>query len=70
MRKLFILLLILLTHGIGFSQERTDSVYMFSYFKGNGEDGLHYAYSRDGLKYTSLSDHVKSKEGFYVSITR
>lgn len=56
MRKLFILLLILLTHGIVFSQERTDSVYMFSYFKGNGEDGLHYAYSKDGLKYTSLNN--------------
>jgi hypothetical protein len=29
---------------------------MFSYFKGNGEDGLHYAYSKDGLKYTSLNN--------------
>lgn len=29
---------------------------MFCYFKGNGEDGLHYAYSRDGLKYTSLNN--------------
>ncbi len=56
MRKQFILLLILFIHGIGFSQGRTDSVYMFCYFKGNGEDGLHYAYSRDGLKYTSLNN--------------
>jgi len=29
---------------------------MFCYFKGNGEDGLHYAYSKDGLKYTSLKN--------------
>jgi hypothetical protein len=29
---------------------------MFCYFKGNGEDGLHYAYSKDGLKYTSLNN--------------
>ena len=29
---------------------------MFCYFKGNGEDGLHYAYSQDGLKYTSLNN--------------
>jgi hypothetical protein len=29
MRKPFILLLILFIHGIGFSQERADSVYMF-----------------------------------------
>ncbi|HSB93005.1 MAG TPA: glycoside hydrolase family 43 protein, partial [Flavitalea sp.] len=30
------------------------AVYLFSYFKGNGEDGLHLAYSRDGLQWTSL----------------
>ena len=29
--------------------------YVFSYFKGNGEDGLHLAYSRDGLKWDSLN---------------
>jgi len=34
--------------------QSTDSVYMFSYFKGNGEDGLHLAYSNDGLKWKSL----------------
>lgn len=28
--------------------------YLLSYFKGNGEDGLHLAYSRDGLKFTAL----------------
>ena len=27
---------------------QSDSVYLFSYFKGNGEDGLHLAYSEDG----------------------
>lgn len=27
---------------------------MFSYFKGNGEDGLHLAYSVDGMKWTAL----------------
>ena len=31
-------------------------VYMFSYFKGNGEDGLHLAYSEDGLKWKSLKN--------------
>jgi hypothetical protein len=34
------------------SQE-SDSVYLFSYFKGNG-DGLHYAYSYDGLKWEAM----------------
>lgn len=30
------------------------TVYLFSYFKGNGEDGLHLAYSEDGYKWQSL----------------
>jgi hypothetical protein len=29
--------------------------YLFSYFKGNGEDGLHLAYSEDGLKWRALN---------------
>ncbi|HMP83861.1 MAG TPA: glycoside hydrolase family 43 protein [Verrucomicrobiota bacterium] len=28
--------------------------YLFSYFTGNGEDGLHFAWSRDGLKWEAL----------------
>ncbi|SHI57819.1 prolyl oligopeptidase family serine peptidase [Pseudozobellia thermophila] len=31
-------------------------VYLFSYFKGNGEDGLHFAYSEDGYKWQSLKN--------------
>ncbi len=31
-----------------------DQVYLFSYFVGNGEDGLHLATSDDGLKWTAL----------------
>ena len=33
-----------------------ERVYLFSYFKGNGEDGLHLAYSRDGLNFIALND--------------
>ena len=29
--------------------------FVFSYFKGNGEDGLHLAYSEDGLKWRALN---------------
>jgi beta-xylosidase len=29
--------------------------YLFSSFRGNGEDGLHLAYSHDGLKWTALN---------------
>ncbi|SFU39163.1 Glycosyl hydrolases family 43 [Pustulibacterium marinum] len=31
-------------------------VYLFSYFKGNGEDGLHLAYSEDALHWKALHD--------------
>lgn len=47
------LLLLLLTFS-GFAQD--DKVYMFSYFKGNGEDGLHFAYSRDGYTWETLKN--------------
>ena len=30
------------------------SVYLFSYFKGNGQDGLHLAYSNDGYNWKAL----------------
>ena len=33
---------------------QSDSVYIFSYFKNNGEDGLHLAYSNDGYSFQSL----------------
>jgi len=36
-----------------FSQKE---VYLFSYFVDNGQDGLHLAYSTDGLKWTPLND--------------
>ena len=29
--------------------------YLFAYFKGNGEDGVHYALSRDGYQWTPLN---------------
>jgi hypothetical protein len=36
----------------------TDVVYLFSSFRGNGEDGLHLAYSLDGLEWKALKqDH-------------
>ena len=36
--------------------QSSDSVYLFSYFKGNGEDGLHLAYSEDGYRWTALKN--------------
>lgn len=34
----------------------SSKVYLFAYFKGNGEDGLHLAYSYDGLKWLALKN--------------
>jgi len=41
-----------------------DSVFMFSYFKNNGKDGLHLAYSADGLSWTAL----KNDQSFLVPV--
>ncbi|WP_340110659.1 glycoside hydrolase family 43 protein [Maribellus mangrovi] len=46
-----ILLALLFIPVFGFAQ---DEVLFFSYFKGNGEDGLHLAYSKDGYKWNTL----------------
>ncbi|MBN2273990.1 MAG: glycoside hydrolase family 43 protein [Bacteroidales bacterium] len=35
---------------------RPQDIYLFSYFTGNGEDGLHLAYSTDGLAWTALKE--------------
>ena len=35
--------------------QQRDSVYLFSYFKNNGKDGLHLAWSEDGRKWTALN---------------
>lgn len=38
---------------------KSGAAYLFCYFKGNGEDGLHLAYSRDGLIWQPLNnDHT------------
>ncbi|MDX2245335.1 MAG: glycosyl hydrolase [Bacteroidia bacterium] len=36
-------------------QPLSDKAYIFSYFTGNGEDGLHLALSRDGVKWEALN---------------
>ena len=50
---LFIGASLLVGNGI-FAQDSPKKAYLFSYFKGNGEDGLHLAYSTDGLNWNSL----------------
>lgn len=52
----FILLLITLYLIHGCSNPPEEKVYLFSYFKGNGETGLHLAYSTDGLNWEALNN--------------
>lgn len=42
----------------GGSAQQIKEVYLFSYFMGNGEDGLHLAYSYDGLKWEALKNNT------------
>ncbi|MBN1126120.1 MAG: glycoside hydrolase family 43 protein [Sedimentisphaerales bacterium] len=55
---LFCLVLVVSTilYGATSDKESSERVLIFSYFVGNGEDGLHLAYSRDGLKFHALKD--------------
>lgn len=49
-----LLLFFLLMTSFGYGQEK--DLYLFSYFKNNGEDGLHLAFSEDGYKWTALNN--------------
>jgi len=46
------------------AQNPGKDVYMFCYFKNNGQDGLHLAYSNDGLKWIAL----KGDSSFLVPV--
>lgn len=37
-------------------QKPEEAVFLFSYFTGRGEDGLHFAYSEDGLTWKAVKD--------------
>ncbi|MCD6395572.1 MAG: glycoside hydrolase family 43 protein [Planctomycetes bacterium] len=45
-----------LLKAFSFGAAESGGCYVFTYFKGNGEDGLHLAYSTDGFKWTSLNE--------------
>lgn len=54
MKKIRYIFFILLFAGFKMNAQVGDNVYAFSYFKNNGEDGLHLAYSYDGFTWTAL----------------
>ena len=49
MRCIILIFLMLTLNCVGQNQ-----VFLFSYFTDNGQDGLHFAYSKDGLKWEAL----------------
>ncbi|GGZ42353.1 hypothetical protein GCM10007049_39290 [Echinicola pacifica] len=55
--KNIILLAALLLLANPLVMAQSNEIYLFSYFMGNGEDGLHLAYSEDGLKWKALNDN-------------
>ena len=55
MKKYFFLAISLFLFQPVFSQAG-DEVYLFSYFKNNGQDGLHLAYSYDGYQWAALKN--------------
>lgn len=59
LNRLYLFVVFILV-DIGCSQPHQDEeVYLFSYFKGNGEDGLYFAYSHDGYQWEELGeDHA------------
>lgn len=62
-RKVFVLLFFI-TATTGTIAQSANEVYLFSYFKDNGQDGLHLAYSLDGYTWKSL----KRDSSFLVPI--
>lgn len=53
MKKILLGLSFLVLSLAGFARAK-DSVYLFSYFVGNGEDGLHLTYSEDGFTWNAI----------------
>ena len=51
--KFFVSVLVFFMIAHPMLAQQGDSVYLFCYFKGNG-DGLHYAYSTDGMRWEAL----------------
>ncbi|WP_347838917.1 glycoside hydrolase family 43 protein [uncultured Draconibacterium sp.] len=56
MKQLFYFILLLILATGCQPKENSTKVYLFSYFKDNGQDGLHLAYSYDGYRFVALNN--------------
>jgi hypothetical protein len=55
-KSLLFTLVLFLSVVAGLKSQSKNDPYLFAYFKGNGVDGLHYAYSTDGFKWSALKN--------------
>lgn len=55
MNRIAVFLICVMAMATASAQTDADKVYVFSYFKNNGKDGLHLAYSKDGYRFTALN---------------
>jgi predicted GH43/DUF377 family glycosyl hydrolase len=56
MNKKFVSVAVLVFTAAFVFGQSNNSVYLFSYFKNNGKDGLHLAYSNDGYNWAALNN--------------
>src|SRR5690554_3686122 len=54
--SIFVFFIVQVVSACSSPQGNDREVYLFSHFKGNGEDGLHFSYSYDGYKWEVLGD--------------
>ncbi|TCD05671.1 glycosyl hydrolase [Pedobacter frigidisoli] len=56
MKKLIYFTIVLLFATFSVMGQSKKDVYLFAYFKNNGQDGLHLAYSKDAYRWTALKN--------------
>lgn len=54
--KKFFCIAVLLMLALSDVHAQSNKIYLFAYFKNNGEDGLHFAYSEDAYQWTALKN--------------
>ncbi|AMY12168.1 hypothetical protein LuPra_05441 [Luteitalea pratensis] len=54
--SVFLLLVLIVATAMTSGQAQQPDVFLFSYFTGNGEDGLHLARSEDGARWRRVAD--------------
>ena len=56
MKKLLLFIAVLTLFAACTPKAQTSKIYLFSYFKDNGQDGLHLAYSNDGYHFQAFNN--------------